>query len=66
MRIEYCMWVYVFGNCLLLVVVMYVLCKVNENGEKNIRDYVEWNFYVEDGLIFVLIVDEVIELMKKI
>lgn len=68
--IEYCMWVYVFGNLFLLVVVVYCFCKVvcvkEDDYGCDVVDFVRWNFYVDDGLIFLLIFDEVISLFKRI
>lgn len=63
--VEYRMRVHVFGNCPSPAVDTYVLRKANENGERNVRDYVERNFYVEDGLISASTADGAIELVKK-
>lgn len=64
--IEYCMKVYVFGNILFLVVVMYGLQKMVENVDDDVKSYVYRNFYVDDGIIFVLNSFEVVKLLKKI
>lgn len=54
-----------FGNCPSPAVATYVPRKAIENGDKNVRDFVERNFYVEDGLISASTADEAIELVKK-
>lgn len=63
--VEYRMRVHVFGNCPSPAVATYVLRKAIEKGDKNVRDFVERNFYVEDGLISASTADEAIELVKK-
>lgn len=60
--IVYYMNVYVFGNSLLFVVVIYRLCKVVENVEIDVQDIIYKNFYVDDGVVFCCIFVEVINL----
>lgn len=64
------MWVYVFGNKLLLFIVNYVLYKIVEvvlflYGD-DVRNFVQRNFYVDDVLIFLFIKEEVIDLFIRI
>lgn len=61
------MIVYLFGNGLSWVVVIYGLRKMVKYGEEvDVKEFVERNFYVDDGLVLMFIVDEVIILVKSI
>lgn len=51
--IDYYMIVYVFGNSLFFVVVIYGLCKVVEKVELDVQDFIYKNFYVDDGLLMM-------------
>lgn len=46
-------------------VATYGLREAVKNGDKDVREFVELNFYVDDGLISVSTADEAIELVKK-
>lgn len=63
------MMVYVFGNWFFLVVVMYGFCRVVLMVEfifgKDVIDFVVNNFYVDDGFVFVFVLLEVIDFMKR-
>lgn len=63
--IEYCMRVHVFGNAPSPVVAAYGLREAVRNGNKDVRDFVERNFYVDDGLISISTADEALQLVKK-
>lgn len=54
------MMIYVFGNSLLLVVVMFGFRRVVEGFLEDLRDLVCNNFYVDDGFLFCVIEEEVI------
>lgn len=64
------MCVYVFGNVLFFVIVIYGLWKIVENCENiygfDVKDFVSRNFYVDDGLVFLLFCEKVIDLIKRI
>lgn len=60
------MKVYVFGNILFLVVVIYGFWKVLFVGDDDVCKFVYNNFYVDDGLMLFVIELEVINLMRKI
>lgn len=47
------MKVYVFGNIMLLVIVIYVFRKIVEVSEENVKNLVMRNFYVDDGLLLI-------------
>lgn len=68
--IEYCMCVYVFGNSFLLIIVIYGFCKIVKIRKEFYGDDVIYfvcnDFYVDDGFILFLILDMVIDLMKRI
>lgn len=68
--IEYIMRVRVFGNSFSLVVVILGFRKIVEIVEIKYGDYVikfvRDNFYVDDGLIFCFIFEEVIYIFKDI
>ncbi|XP_048734152.2 uncharacterized protein LOC125650167 [Ostrea edulis] len=63
--IDYRMRVHVFGNTPSPAVATYGLRKAVENGDRDVRDFVERNFYVDDGLVSVPTTDEAIELVKE-
>ncbi|XP_062592880.1 uncharacterized protein LOC134254337 [Saccostrea cucullata] len=63
--IDYRMRVHVFGNTPSTAVATYGLRKAVVNSDKDVRDFVERNFYVDDGLVSVSTTDEAIELVKK-
>lgn len=66
--IEFRMCVYVFGNSLSFVVVMYGLRRIVEIVENqygyDVCKFVEKNFYVDDVLIFFFFLKEVISFLK--
>lgn len=64
--VEYRMCVYVFGNSLLFVIVIYGICKIVENVDEDVKDFVNCNFYVDDGFIFLFDEVSVIDFMKCI
>lgn len=64
--IEYRMILYVFGNSLLFVIVFYGFFKIVEYVDWDVKNFVYYNFYVDDGLIFLLNELDVISLMKCI
>lgn len=47
------MKVYVFGNIMLLVIVIYVFRKIVEVSDENVKNFVMRNFYVDDGLLLI-------------
>lgn len=59
------MRVHVFDNAPSPAVATYGLRKAAKNGDKDVRDFVKQNFYVDDGLISVSIAYEAIALVKK-
>ncbi|XP_061191733.1 uncharacterized protein LOC133199970 [Saccostrea echinata] len=63
--IDYRMRVHVFGNTPSPAVATYGLRKAVKNSDKDVRDFVERNFYVDDGLVSVPTTEEAIELVKK-
>lgn len=67
--VEYRMCKYVFGNLLFLVIVIYGLRKVvsvNFIISEEVVNFVNKNFYVDDGLFLIIIFEKVVEIMKKI
>lgn len=67
--VEYRMCKYVFGNLLFLVIVIYGLRKVvsvNFIISEEVVNFVNKNFYVDDGLVLIIIFEKVVEIIKKI
>lgn len=64
------MCVYVFGNSLLFVVVIYgfrrIVYIVEDKYGSDVWSFVECNFYVDDGLILMLFLEEIVSLMERI
>lgn len=64
------MCVYVFGNSLLFVVVIYgfrrIVYIVEDKYGSDVCSFVECNFYVDDGLILMLFLEEIVSLMERI
>lgn len=63
---EYRMMVYVFGNCLFLVVVIYGICCCVVYLDFDVIDFVFNNFYVDDGFFSCFSEEVVVDLMKRI
>ena len=59
------MTVHVFGNSPSPSVATYGLRKSVENAQPDVRDFVERNFYVDDGLISCEDVDTAVSLIKR-
>lgn len=55
--IDYRMIVYVFGNIVFLVIVIYGLRKCVEGVDLDVKNFVNDNFYVDDGIILCEIIE---------
>lgn len=68
--VDYRMKVYVFGNGLSLVVVVFGLRKIVDIVEKivgvDVKEYIYKNFYVDDVFLLYRLVEEVIMFFKKV
>ena len=62
---EFCKTVQVFGNTPLPAIATYGMRKAVENAERDIQDFVNENFYVDDGLISVPDESTAIDLIRR-
>ena len=63
--IEYRMRVHVFGNKPSPAIATYGLRKAVENADKDVKRFVERDFYVDDGLTSCPLIDETVNLIKR-
>jgi hypothetical protein len=63
--IEYRMKVHVFGNTTSPAVATYALRKTIEGSEDDVKEFVNRNFYVDDGLLSTESVEEAADLIKR-
>lgn len=64
--IEYCMIVYVFGNGFFFFVVIYGFRKLVELFSEDVKEFINNNFYVDDGLLLCNSEEEVISFVFRI
>lgn len=64
--IEYCMIVYVFGNSFFFFVVIYGFRKLVEFFSEDVKEFINNNFYVDDGLLLCNSEEEVISFVFRI